>query len=521
MSVRLSLPQRIPFAIGAEDVTAGPPAADRLQWDGATQEQLEFMRRVYRKHIERSARRRRFVPTVPRSAREVVENGQYLRTPAAHNCRAMLATARAVLAQEQAEGKEAALKVKEFGARSGYRSVDTQLSGWQAAFRTKYYPNTQQTREGLPGGAHGDAAVDFMATYVGGRIAAPGYSLHNSGLAMDFFSREGGRNLGPDSGAMSVRAWKESWLFSWLSQRAHEFRFFQNPAIVEPWHWEYRAPSTAEATVNAGRLAIRQAPPLSSHQGTPPELILRWNAMASVPDKVDVVLHLHGFSKHGHAMLLDSHKEPFSGLDFEDPDKPGTGGGRTRPTLGILPRGSHIAGTAYEFPALANQAGFDALIDYALAQLAGAIGASAVGRDRLILTTHSGGGKALMALLAFANPDEVHVFDALYWSAAPLIQWAQRRIAQDAAAAAPATGAGAVRISFLEPPPGKTWTKPQSLAVHRALKQALKRAGAAGAQLAPRYRVERTAVDHPNVAREYGWRLLADAGATLPRATPP
>ncbi|MBA3319662.1 MAG: D-alanyl-D-alanine carboxypeptidase family protein, partial [Gemmatimonadales bacterium] len=227
---------RVPFEELAEDGAASaPPSSDRLQWDGATSEQLDFMRRVYDRHIASSARQRTFVPSVAAADLAAVEHGQRMRAPAAERCRAMLAAAREGLVAEQAQGNTAALEVKAFGARSGYRSVETQFSSWERTFRTKYYPNTQTQREKLEGGAHGAAAVAFLARYVGARLGAPGFSRHNDGLAMDFFTREGKAELGPNTNQASITAWRASWLFGWLSRRAAEFQFFQNTAINEPW----------------------------------------------------------------------------------------------------------------------------------------------------------------------------------------------------------------------------------------------------------------------------------------------
>jgi hypothetical protein len=83
-------------------------------------------------------------------------------------------------------------------------------------------------------------------------------------------------------------------------------------------------------------------PLLASHRGTPPDLILRWNAMQAVPERVDVVLHLHGFSGHGEAMRIDRHKLPDSGLDFANPANLAESG-RTTPTLAVLPGATTMA----------------------------------------------------------------------------------------------------------------------------------------------------------------------------------
>jgi hypothetical protein len=236
-----------------EEVFAtAPPLAHKLVWPAATEEQRGFMRRVYKQHVARSARRRRFVPSVPNDELGDVEHGEVMRKPAAASCVALLAHARANLASEKAQGSTAALKVKDFGARSGYRSVEKQFTGWRSAFGGTYYPDTQNVREKLPGGPHGESAVNYMVEYVGKRIAAPGYSLHNNGLAMDFFTKEGRLSFGPSTNPRNVAAWKGTWLFDWLSRNAGAHHFFQNTSIDEPWHWEYRGPGIAGLS-NGGR----------------------------------------------------------------------------------------------------------------------------------------------------------------------------------------------------------------------------------------------------------------------------
>jgi hypothetical protein len=237
---KASKPAAQPARAAAGQVSAGPPPATKLSWANASDEQRDFMRRVYNKHVARSSQKP-FVPSVPSAELGNVENGQQMRKPAAASCVALLARARAAVASEKAQGKALALNVKEFGARSGYRSVEKQFNGWQGAFPT-YYRDTQQQRANLPGGPHGAAAVDSLAIYVGKRIGAPGFSLHNSGLAMDFFTKEGSLSLGPNTSAKSVAAWKKTWLFDWLLRNAAVNHFFQNTNITEPWHWEYRGP---------------------------------------------------------------------------------------------------------------------------------------------------------------------------------------------------------------------------------------------------------------------------------------
>ncbi|WP_220495419.1 MULTISPECIES: peptidoglycan-binding protein [unclassified Paracoccus (in: a-proteobacteria)] len=176
--------------------------------------------------------------------------------------------------------------------------------------------------------------------------------------------------------------------------------------------------------IAAGELVEDRLPLLANHRGTRPDLVLRWNAMPSAPERVDMVVHLHGFCGRRAAMRIDRDKLPASGLDFADPDAPGSVG-RSRPTLAILPRGNFYggrSGSGYDFPALLAPGALEQLIRQSLALFARAGGLAPVAAGRLVLTAHSGGGAPLMRLLADHDPDEVHCFDALYGDPAALIR---------------------------------------------------------------------------------------------------
>ena len=77
-----------------EVAAAAPPPASRLAWPGASEEQLEFKRKVYQRHVSQSAAQRRFVPSVPNADLGNVEFGQQMRKTAAASCVALLAKAR-------------------------------------------------------------------------------------------------------------------------------------------------------------------------------------------------------------------------------------------------------------------------------------------------------------------------------------------------------------------------------------------------------------------------------------------
>jgi hypothetical protein len=290
------------------------------------------------------------------------------------------------------------------------------------------------------------------------------------------------------------------------------------------------SPSAAAATARAGAglarqntLPVERMPLLlAGHRGRAPDLILRWN-VASVPEAIDVVVHLHGNSRP--RLRLDRDVLPYSGLDLA-PVGEATGPGRSRPTLAILPRG-HDTGTKqasppyfnrYTFPALIAANGLGELVRFALERLAAELGSRPPRVGRLILTAHSAGGKALLELLRHHDPQQVHVFDALYQSPAALVTWALRHIRQDRAALAGLDAAtasqymaargGALRVFYQGRVTDgtRTWSNKVRDAIAAELDPALARW----------YRVEASKHDHFQIPRRYGGRVLADAAADVP-----
>src|SRR5579863_5742441 len=133
----------------------------------------------------------------------------------------------------------------------------------------------------------------------------------------------------------------------------------------------------------AGEAFFADTPVLRGHAGTQPDLFLRWNDVPADAAAIDVVVHLHGFSQQrGEMQLAEKLSRCGLGLD-----------GRARPTLAVLPRGNWIQRTWYDFPALIEPGGFDALVEYACERFAADIaGGRPLAVDRLIVTAHSGGG---------------------------------------------------------------------------------------------------------------------------------
>jgi N-acetylmuramoyl-L-alanine amidase/D-alanyl-D-alanine carboxypeptidase len=495
---------------GATGASPAALSSSRLEWPGASDAELAFMRAVYDRHAELSrARGESFVMDLPREALDTIEDGHRARAEAARAARDLLAAARAALAADGLAGKV------RIGIVSAYRPATLQFTIWQGKNRRGGFPHYY--REAIERGVvraddFGPGAVDRVARYLGDYIASPGYSNHQDGLAIDFGTGVVGKSLG----TIGAKAWFHRWL------KANAGRFGFQPYEKETWHWTYRpaaggaevfAGEVAAGGVPAGRLELDSVPLLSRHRGKPPDMVLRWNDMTSPPEEIDVVVHLHGYARGG--MTLPRGIEPFAGLDLAPVDG-AEGQGRARPTLTVLPRG-HDTGVKnksglyrYTFPQLVGKDDLPRLIAFALERFAAAVGGAAPRVARLILTAHSGGGAPLLAILRHHDPHEVHVYDALYQDAGALAAWARGRLRGDRAAVDGGGGpAGALRVFY-----GR-YTRSHSRAVQRALADDLREAPS---ELRDRYRVESSTLGHWQIPRQYGWRMLADPGADVPNA---
>jgi hypothetical protein len=256
-----------------------------------------------------------------------------------------------------------------------------------------------------------------------------------------------------------------------------------------------------------GEAYLTDTPILRAHAGTQPDLFLRWNTVPLSVDRIDVVVHLHGFSQQSGEMPL-SEKVSRSGLDLS---------GRTRPSLALLPRGNWIRHYYYDFPALLA-GGIDALVDYSIEQFARATpGGHDLAVDRLILSAHSGGVMPALDIVAEAArpPDELYLFDGLYGRDPRLgdpmqglehiDRWLGERLRLEPARP------GALRVVYIEQQTG-----PFSREVAGLLAHHLAAADPAqSADLARRYRVEPSGVPHGYIALIAGPQLLADSRAEI------
>jgi subtilisin family serine protease len=182
--------------------------ASKLSWPRASADQSDFMRRVYLRQVRAACQSHSFVTDVPDSELSPIEDNQRARTAAADSCRRLLASARAAIAQDPA-----AAHVKSIGVASGYRSASQQLHNWNRNF-PRYFGETSSDRAALEGGEFGEAAEKLLTRYISGRLAAPGFSLHNNGLAIDFSALERGISMGPSTTKQSRQNWRKSWYFA-------------------------------------------------------------------------------------------------------------------------------------------------------------------------------------------------------------------------------------------------------------------------------------------------------------------
>ncbi len=275
------------------------------------------------------------------------------------------------------------------------------------------------------------------------------------------------------------------------------------PGVV---HDEAAESSPEAGPIEPGRRVVHEEPVLASHRGTHPDLILIWNAMPAEVTSVDVVVHFHGYSVAGGAMRIDTDIEPKSGLDFSNPlDYADPRPGRRRPTLCLLPRGNFFGGrtgAGYDHPALITPNGLRDLIAAAIRRFALATGLSSMpATGRLILTAHAGGGAGLVAALPYNEPQELHLFDAVYGPADDLVGWAQAWTALD-----PAASSG-VALRAIYVPGSETAT--HSLALASSLRTVVPES------VGERFHVDATSVPHDTIPQRFGWLLLADAAARL------
>lgn len=216
-----------------------PPRGADLTWPGASAVQLQFMQRTFDAHIAwAKSGGKRYQRDIPPAQLVEIEPECRLLNPAAQAATCLLVQARADLAAAKFKGDAHARQVEDLGMLSAYRATTHQVLLWQNYFKSDFYPRTAAARAKLPGGPHGRQAEQLiLREAIIPSLAPPGYSNHNRALAIDFRTREAGREITSNFDAENLRAWQESWLLAWLKAHAGEYGF--KPYRVEPWHWEH------------------------------------------------------------------------------------------------------------------------------------------------------------------------------------------------------------------------------------------------------------------------------------------
>jgi LAS superfamily LD-carboxypeptidase LdcB len=128
------------------------------------------------------------------------------------------------------------------GIASAFRTVEEDRRLWLNYF-TNYYWETLDRRRRFHGGPRGLAAVAFMAHWVAHWKAAPGFSQHSLGIAIDFDYTINGETLPLSHTGENRARWRDTPLYKWLhgtrKEKGHAASFGFKPLSTEPWHWNY------------------------------------------------------------------------------------------------------------------------------------------------------------------------------------------------------------------------------------------------------------------------------------------
>ena len=227
-------------------------------WTGSA-DQIAFRDRVLAAHLALSKKARGAPqPDLPDGALDCVPGTKIRTLPStAAAAGRLLVVANSDLIQAQQAGDADALRTIRVTVNSGYRGSMDQRELWIGYFSPRegkgYYDRTQAAREKLSEGPHSDQAVAYMLKPkryggfgLGGRIAAPGYSNHQGGIAIDFKQeRRKGHGIENKSDDASRARWRSTWFHAWLKANAATYEF--KPIATEEWHWEYRPGATAAA----------------------------------------------------------------------------------------------------------------------------------------------------------------------------------------------------------------------------------------------------------------------------------
>ena len=262
--------------------------------------------------------------------------------------------------------------------------------------------------------------------------------------------------------------------------------------------------TVANGTVRAGIACLSNTPEFAAEHGSQPDLCLIWNDFAADAAAIDIVLYFHGFALGRDGTPPLSTFVDVSGLF--DGRTGVTFARRERPTLVVIPRGDGQPLTKgawpYRFPATIARP--DQVIGLALREIAAARrlrapeAPEALTAERLLLMAHSGGGLAVLEVLAklATPPSEIYLFDALYQQPDALTHWVAGTLDR---------GDRTARLWV-----GYAGTKQFSECLADKLVTVL---AGQPADVAARFRVEPVAVKHMEIPRTYAPGLLLGDGA--------
>lgn len=293
-------------SVGEQDLDealGGEELADE-EGESLSPQQIAFRDRVLAAHIA-SKKRKPFADLDPGQLRTIPGTDVKTLAATAEAAGRLLAAANAALRDAQARSDADALRTRRITISSGYRSFAHQRRRWMELF-PKYYRLSQAARERLPGGAHSDTAVAYMLRPrkaggfgLAGNIGAPGYSNHQSGIAVDFFQDRTSGNGVANSTAPAARAkWRATWFYRWIKENGPRFGFKQ--LETEEWHWEYQGhaerPQLGQTKVAATPAKVHSGGQLwtygSAVTGAPVALFLPPAALSRNP--LSVLLYVHG-----------------------------------------------------------------------------------------------------------------------------------------------------------------------------------------------------------------------------------
>ncbi len=196
-----------------------------------TPAEIVLKENTYKAHCDWGAGRRAFIESVEGLTAIPGGSGELITAAAEQMGRLLTAANRA---QERSRNR-GARATRRIGIGSAYRSAAQQFDLWDGRFYKYQWAYRKSTNQRSKSASKLDA--DAVARFIRSKTAAPGYSNHNAGRAVDFSVtvRQGGENV--RFGAGRRAAWRNLWFFDWLRDNAGTYDF--EPYAAEPWHWDY------------------------------------------------------------------------------------------------------------------------------------------------------------------------------------------------------------------------------------------------------------------------------------------